>query len=329
MLRRAWLQRGPLACVLWPLSLLYGAIVALHRFAWRSLARERVAVPVIVIGNVIAGGAGKTPVVMAVLQHLRARGWSAGVVSRGHGRNTHDCRQAGPQDDARLVGDEPLLIAQSCSVPVFVAPQRAQAARELLRNHPATDIIVSDDGLQHHRLHRDIEICVFDERGVGNGWLLPAGPLREPWPRQVTMVLRPADVKGIDGFQIDRRLAGHARRRDGSTLELAALRDRTLVAIAGIAKPEAFFRMLQDLGLTLSQTIALPDHHDFSAKLQLPPGCDLICTEKDAVKLWRTHPQAWAVPLELEIEASFWIALDALLDQLPHRLSSGHGSETS
>jgi len=181
-LQRAWLRRGALACVLWPLSLLFGVVTAARRWAYRSglLKTNRLPVPVVVVGNVIAGGSGKTPVVMALLEHLRARGIAAGVVSRGYGRESRECREVRFDSAPGEVGDEPLLVVRRCAVPFFVAASRAQAARALLAAYPRTQVIVSDDGLQHYALDREIEICVFDERGTGNGWLLPAGPLREP-----------------------------------------------------------------------------------------------------------------------------------------------------
>jgi tetraacyldisaccharide 4'-kinase len=306
-LQRAWTGHGPLACALWPLSLPFGAVAALRRGAYRSglLRSERVAVPVIVVGNVVAGGSGKTPIVQAVVRHLEGRGLRPGIVSRGYGRSGGDCREVTAESDAAQAGDEPLLLARSCGVPVFVAARRVEAARALLRAHPQTQVIVSDDGLQHYGLARDIEICVFDERGTGNGWLLPAGPLREPWPRAVDFVL------GAGGFAVRRALADHAVRADGTRAPLENLRGRPLVAVAGIAKPEAFFGMLRERGLQLQRTVALPDHFDF----RKPPDLagEIVCTEKDAVKLWRTHPQAWAVPLEVRIDSAFWAALDAKL----------------
>lgn len=327
-LQRAWLRRGALACLLWPLSLLFGALAALRRGAYRAglLRSDRIGVPVIVVGGVVVGGSGKTPVVMAVVEHLRSRGLAVGVVSRGYGRSLRDCREARPASDAGDVGDEPLLVAQACGVPVFVAPARAQAAHALLRAYPSTQVIVCDDGLQHYALQRDIEICVFDERGTGNGWLLPAGPLREPWPRAVDLVLHAGDADAIRGFAMRRRLASQALRGDGARAPLASLRSRPLTAIAGIARPQAFFAMLREAGLQLVHTLPLPDHHDFKAHPVAPPGTDLVCTQKDAVKLWRVHPQAWAVPLELEVAPPFWSALDHLLDA---KLSSAHGSETA
>lgn len=315
-LPRAWLRRGPLACALWPLSVLFGFVAALRRLAYRTgwLKTQRVGVPVVVVGNVVAGGSGKTPIVQAIVQHLRARGLRVGIVSRGYGRRTTDCREVLADSTAADVGDEPLLLARACSVPVFVARKRVEAARSLLRAYPQTQVIVSDDGLQHYALARDIEICVFDDRATGNGWLLPAGPLRERWPRPVDFVL------GNGGFAVTRSLAPEATRADGSCIPLEQLKGRPLVAVAGIAKPDAFFEMLRAIGLDLAQTVALPDHHDFAAPL--PVSGEVICTEKDAVKLWRARPDAWAVALRVTIDASFWTAFDA-------KLSSTDGPETA
>ena len=326
VLQRAWLRRSALACVLWPLSLLFGALAALRRTAYRLQwsRAERVGVPVIVVGNVVAGGAGKTPVVMALVRHLRSRGLACGVVSRGYGRDTTDCREVTAQSTAREAGDEPLLVKRSCNVPVFVAASRTQAARALLAAYPATQVIVCDDGLQHYALARDVEICVFDERGTGNGWLLPAGPLREPWPRAVDLVVQSGNPSGIAGFHAERRLAGFALRADGTRIAIKELAGRPLAAVAAIARPEVFFGMLRDAGLSVQDTIALPDHDGFDA--DPAPGKEVVCTEKDAVKLWALRPDAWAVPLEVDIEAGFWSGLDTLLAA---KLSSRHGSQTS
>ncbi len=312
-LQHAWLHRGPLACLLWPLSLLYGLLSALHRALYRFGLKtsHRVGVPVVVVGNVIAGGAGKTPVVMALVRHLRERGWQVGVVSRGYGRATDDCREVLDHSLPQEVGDEPALIHRNTSAPVFVARRRVEAARALLARHPGTELIVSDDGLQHLALARDIEICVFDDRGIGNGWLLPAGPLREPWPRRWDLVLHTGMHPAFEGFGARRALADHALRRDGTRVPLADLAGRPLAAVAAIAKPEAFFEMLRERGLSLQYAIALPDHHDFEG-WTAPPG-QLLCTEKDAVKLWRTAPDALAVPLVFTPEPGFFEALDAKL----------------
>lgn len=321
-LQRAWRQRGALACLLWPLSLLMGLLVRLRRglYAARILPSGHPGVPVIVVGNVVAGGAGKTPVVMAVVRHLQARGWRPGVVSRGYGRSSTDCRAVLPDSPPSAAGDEPLLIARQCKVPVFVASQRLEAAQALRQSHPDIDIIVCDDGLQHLALARNIEVCVFNNDGVGNGWLLPAGPLREPWPRPVDLVVHAGTApKGCRApcFAMQRSLAPTAVRADGSQVPLHQLQTQPLLALAGIARPRDFFALLQQSGLEPQRTLALPDHYDYDS-WQRPSDkpYTLICTEKDAAKLWRLHPDALAVPLKVEIAPGFFEALDAKLAAL-------------
>lgn len=321
-LQRAWRQRGALARLLWPLSLLMGLLVRLRRglYAARILPSGHPGVPVIVVGNVVAGGAGKTPVVMAVVRHLQARGWRPGVVSRGYGRSSTDCRAVLPDSPPSAAGDEPLLIARQCKVPVFVASQRLEAAQALRQSHPDIDIIVCDDGLQHLALARNIEVCVFNNDGVGNGWLLPAGPLREPWPRPVDLVVHAGTApKGCRApcFAMQRSLAPTAVRADGSQVPLHQLQTQPLLALAGIARPGDFFALLQQSGLEPQRTLALPDHYDYDS-WQRPSDkpYTLICTEKDAAKLWRLHPDALAVPLKVEIAPGFFEALDAKLAAL-------------
>ena len=175
-----WRTRGPLAHLLWPVSILYGWLTALRRrlFAAGVLKTVRLPVPVIVVGNVVVGGAGKTPTVLALLQHLQQRGWQPGVVSRGHGRRGTGVLEVHPDTPATDSGDEPALIRRSAGVPVFVAARRSEAGQALLAAHPGVDLIVCDDGLQHLALGRDLSIAVFDDRSTGNGWLLPAGLLQ-------------------------------------------------------------------------------------------------------------------------------------------------------
>ncbi|MDP9898972.1 tetraacyldisaccharide 4'-kinase [Variovorax ginsengisoli] len=325
-LQQAWLTRGWRARVLWPLSLLYGALAALRRLSYRRgwQSTERIGVPVIVVGNVVAGGAGKTPVVMAVVRHLQSRGLHVGVVSRGYGRTGTGCCEVRADSDPAAVGDEPALIRQATGAPLFVAARRVEAARTLRAAHPTTDVIVSDDGLQHLALGRDIEICVFDDRGTGNGFLLPAGPLREHWPRTCDLVLHTGSQPAFAGFTSQRALADHALRSDGTQVPLSQLSNRPLVALAAIARPEAFFDMLRARGLTLADTIALPDHHDLTQWTRPVSATDavLVCTEKDAVKLWRRVPDALAVPLVFTPEPAFFSALDA-------KLSSTHGHQAA
>ncbi len=339
ILTNHWQRRSALTWIVWPLSLLMGLLVQLRQGLYMAglLQRHRVPVPVIVVGNVVAGGAGKTPVVMAVVRHLQARGLQPGVISRGYGRHTQDCREAHADSPARDVGDEPALIKRTTTVPVFVARRRIDAARTLLAQYPGTNVLVCDDGLQHYALARDIEVCVFDDRGVGNGFLMPAGPLREPWPRWVDLVLHTGTRPTFTGFTSSRALTPYALRADGNRVNLATLATsgQSLLALAAIAQPLAFFMMLEAQGLVLAQTQALPDHYDFHSWL-CPSDKDytLICTEKDAVKLWEKYPDALAVPLTFTPEPAFLTALDALLtpllDAAQHTtLSSTHGHTTS
>lgn len=316
-LLRTWRSRGALAWLLWPLSLLYGLLGGLRNLLYRLnwLHTGRVPVPVIVVGNVVAGGSGKTPVVMALVRHWQARGIAVGVISRGYGRSSTDCREVLPDSLPAEVGDEPALVRRSCQVPVFVARQRLEAAQALLARYPQTQLIVCDDGLQHRALHRDLEICIFDDRGVGNGFLLPAGPLREAWPRPVDLVLHSGAQPAFAGFRARRALADYAVQADGTRRPLATLRNTPLRAIAAIAQPESFFSMLRAAGLELEATEALPDHYDFDSWSRTEHlRQTVICTEKDAVKLWHHQPDALAVPLRVELEPGFLAALDQRVD---------------
>ncbi|SCK53930.1 lipid-A-disaccharide kinase [Variovorax sp. HW608] len=324
-LQQAWLRRGAAAWLLWPLSLLYGGLTAFRRTLFRLgiLRTERLGVPVVVVGNVIAGGSGKTPVVMAIVRRLQSQGIRVGVVSRGYGRSSTGCREVLDDSAAADAGDEPLLIRRSTAAPVFVAKRRVEAGRALRARHPDTQVIVSDDGLQHLAMARDVEICVFDDRGIGNAWLLPAGPLREKWPRPCDLVLHTGRHPAFAGFTAARSLADYALRSDGTRVPLTELADQRLAAVAAIAKPEAFFDMLGQRALRLERRIALPDHHDFEDWTpSATQGCTVLCTEKDAVKLWRKAPDALAVPLLFEPEAAFFSALDA-------KLSSADGHQAA
>jgi len=317
------------ACLLLPLAGFFGLIAGCRRLCYRRgwKSSYRATVPVVVVGNVVAGGAGKTPVVLALASHLRSRDVLVGVVSRGYGRHSKDVLEVRHDSDPRAVGDEPALIRRLTSVPVFVASSRAMAVQALLGAYPHTQVILSDDGLQHLALERDIEICVFDDRGIGNGWLLPAGPLREPWPRACDLVLHSGSHPAFAGHRSQRALADHAVRSDGSHVPLDALIGKPLVALAAIARPEAFFHMLRARGLSLSRTVALPDHHDFHTWRFSDAASELlICTEKDAIKLWVHAPDALAVPLLFEPDTDFLTAFDRLLDA---KLSFVDGHETA
>ena len=293
--------------------------------------------PVIVVGNVVVGGAGKTPLVMALVRHLQAQGLHVGVVSRGYGRAGRQCLEVTPDTPVDASGDEPALIQRATGAPVFVAERRTDAISDLLAAYPETSAVVCDDGLQHYALQRDIDIVVFDDRGVGNGWLLPAGPLREPWPERmaqgIDLVLHTGQKAAFEGYVSRRQLADHAVAIDGSRTALASLKHKPLVALAGIANPEAFFQMLRARGLILDKTLSLPDHHAFKPDdLHGLTGRTVLCTQKDAVKLFAlpaaTGVKLLAVPLEFSPEPAFFDAMDALLTPLLSQLPSSHGLQT-
>jgi len=325
LLTRHWWRSRPsaLAQVLRPLSWLYAALAARHRR--RSVATP-LPVPVIVVGNFVVGGAGKTPTVIAIVQALAAAGRRPGVISRGHGRQGDAAREVTAADSARDVGDEPLLISRRTAVPVWVGRDRVSAARALCAAHAEVDVLVSDDGLQHRALPRDAELVVFDERGAGNGLLLPAGPLREPLPRRLPPGMRVLYTAGLastalPGALAQRRLAAAWPLAawlagDGSAARpLTTLHGRRLLAVAGLAAPEKFFSMLEQAGLTIA-CLPLPDHHPYTA-LPWPAGtAEVITTEKDAVKI---HPsrigttQVWVVPLDLTLPSALTAELTSLL----------------
>lgn len=325
-LPRVWLKRGPVAWALWPVAAVYGGLLALRRLGYAAglFKTHRVPALVIVVGNVVAGGAGKTPVTIALAKHLLTQGFKVGVISRGHGRKTRDTRAVTSKSQALDVGDEPLLIHQATGAPVWVGRARANAAMGLLQAHPEVQILLCDDGLQHLALARDLEICVMDERGIGNGWLLPAGPLRETWPRPVDAVLHtgPQACALLAGaFHAPRQLADHALTADGQRIplqSLTAVNAPPLLAVAGLARPEAFFEMLRQSGLKLASTTALPDHHHYQ-DWPAQPEKTWLCTEKDAAKLWAHEPGALAVPLVVTPESGFWDMLDTRIIELLKR----------
>jgi len=317
-LTRAWLRRGPLALALWPLSLPFRALAALRRglFGAGVLASERLPVPVVVVGNIFIGGTGKTPLTIWLVEHLRAAGMRPGVISRGHGGAGDAPREVLAGAQAFEVGDEPLLIAARGGCPVVVGRRRAEAGRRLLALHPDVDVLVADDGLQHYALQRDVEIVLFDGRGVGNGWTLPAGPLREPPSRRrdFTVVnapdIGPQLAQSVGGQPWQMRLAGEFAERladPAQRLPLAALRGKRIVAAAGIGNPGRFFAMLRAAGLELAE-LPLPDHHDFRDDPFRDVDAELILvTEKDAVKCRQIEningdPRLWVVPVSARID---------------------------
>jgi tetraacyldisaccharide 4'-kinase len=318
-LTRAWQRRGALACALWPVSLLFRALSSLRALLYRAgiLQSTRVPVPVVVVGNIFIGGTGKTPLTIWLCGVLRAAGFTPGVISRGHGGTGEAPRAVTAASTPREVGDEPLLIALRSGCPVVVGRSRADAARTLLAQHPEVDILISDDGLQHYALQRDVEIVLFDGRGAGNGWLLPAGPLREPASRRrdFTVVNAPALTDALRAavggwpyrMQLDGALAEPLR--GGQGVPLASLAAKRIVAAAGIGNPGRFFAMLRAAGLAVGE-LALPDHHDFLDRPFDAVDADIILiTEKDAVKCrqlehLKDDPRLWVVPVTAQLDGA-------------------------
>ena len=330
-LQRSWWQprKDPLAAALLPLSWIYRLLWAWHRGARARAGRpgEVPAVPVVVVGNLIVGGAGKTPAVIAIVTALARHGWHPGVISRGYGRASQGLCEVGDGSTPEDCGDEPILIRRGARAPVVVGRNRPHAAKWLCARHPEVDVIVSDDGLQHLALHRDVEVIVFDARGIGNGALLPAGPLREPFglprPAGEPLVLYTSGQSStpLAGHLAHRDLAGAmplsdwlAGRRE-SMRPLEALRDRPWLAVAGVAHPAAFFDALEARGLRIDR-MPLPDHHRFDA-LPWPKGtAAVLLTEKDAVKLRGRdtgETQVWVVGLDFQLPDAFVQALRAKL----------------
>lgn len=299
---------------------MFRALSSLRARLYRSgvLASTRLPVPVIVVGNIFIGGTGKTPLTIWLAEALRAAGFTPGIISRGHGGKGALPREVTPDAAAGDVGDEPLLIARRTSCPVVVGRVRADAGRALLAAHPGVDVLITDDGLQHYALARDIELVLFDGRGVGNGWLLPAGPLREPPSRRrdFTIVnapyLSPELTAAVGPRPFQMQLAGTYAERLAASSErvgLASLRGRRIVAAAGIGNPGRFFALLAAAGLTFT-ALPLPDHHDFLDDPFAGLDADIILiTEKDAVKCGqienlKNDPRLWVVPVTAHIDAA-------------------------
>ncbi len=319
VLQRQWQTGGWLSWLLAPLSLLAALAVAAKRLAYRAGWRrtDRMGVPVVVVGNVYVGGTGKTPFIVAAARALRARGHRPGVISRGYGVRVGPAARVGcGRLDPADFGDEPALIAHQADVPVAVHPRRADAARALLAAHPHVDVILSDDGLQHLALARDVEIVVQDERGVGNGRLLPAGPLREPASRLrgVDAIVTnrsgggsgavPSAPAGVRAVDMDLVIDGAWRLADGKRLPLAELGSMPrIAAVAGIGNPERFFATLRRAGIRLDTTLGLPDHYDYAHPPFAAIEADIILvTDKDAVKCPAVDdPRVWAVTVSAHL----------------------------
>ncbi|OFI35065.1 tetraacyldisaccharide 4'-kinase [Alteromonas lipolytica] len=313
----------------WPLSLLFYLISAIRRrlFVMGLKTSHKLPVPIIIVGNLSVGGNGKTPLVVALCEFLTEKGFKVGVVSRGYGAQTRDFpHQVSLTDKAATVGDEPLLIARRTGVPVVIDPIRPRGAERLVQLH--CDVIISDDGLQHYALQRDIECVVADRRLFGNGHLLPMGPLREGlWrlntidflvlnqseqsasialpadaPAPVTMRLKPGKLVNVLNPEVTRELCD-------------ANSEPAITAMAGIGDPSRFFSQLKALGVRLDHTIALADHQAIESG-DIPQGC-VIMTEKDAVKAAEyAHNNCWYQPVDAELTDEFYTQLTERLSRV-------------
>ena len=335
---QTWQRRGVLAWLLAPVSVLYyalylcrGALYALH-----IRRPTRLDVPVVVVGNLYVGGTGKTPLTVELVRALTARGWRPGIVSRGYGARESAPRLVHPGDAARQVGDEPLLIVRATTAPLAIGKRRVEAAQLLRATHPECDVIIADDGLQHMQLGRDMEIALLNHRGFGNGWMLPAGPLREPASRldRVDAIA----LNGVSGevpevavatprYRMRTHLASaFALHSPKLRIELSALAAEQrahgwrLTAAAGIGAPDRFFAMLRAAGLVIDE-LPLADHFDYSTNPFSNCAADrILITEKDAVKCADNSSLAndarlWVVPLVTEVDP-------ALIDAVVARISS-------
>jgi len=313
-LQHHWYRISPLHVLLYPISLIFRTLVALRRFLYRSgvFASPTFHIPIVIVGNISVGGTGKTPLTLWLAQQLIAEGWHPGIISRGY-RKTETTsalpRRVNTEDSSDEVGDEPLLMAQRKLCPVWIGRERPAVASALLLAHPECDILLSDDGLQHYRLHRDAEIVVIDGvRRFGNGCLLPAGPLREPVSR----------LKEVDAIVVN---GGHAQTNEfsmslqgrrfynllNSELVVTAteLSGKRLHAIAGIGYPQRFFDHLHQLGLQCT-THAFSDHHAFTAAdLDLNEADAILMTEKDAVKCAAFATEKhWVLRVDAQVDPS-------------------------
>jgi len=316
---RFWYRRGAIAWLLWPTSLLFGVLVLARRilYGFRVLKSTHPGIPVIVVGNLTVGGTGKTPLVIWIAEFLKAKGWSPAIVSRGYGARVDAPRAATVASEAAEVGDEPILLARRSGCPVWIGPDRVQVAAALRAQHPDVNVLVLDDGLQHYRMRRDLEIAVVDARGFGNGFLLPAGPLREPRLRLKTVDAVVAHGSSASGYAM--KLEGEEVHRMTDARERQPLKSfagRKLHAVAGIGDPNRFFIHLGAAGIKVAPH-PFPDHHRFGPRdLEFGDELPVMLTEKDAVKLRSAaRPNWWVLPVSARLDPAFGAWLLGKLDE--------------
>ena len=309
-----WYRRGLLAWLLWPASLVFSIAVVMRKLLYKAriFKSAHPGVPVIVVGNITVGGSGKTPLVIWIAEELKKNGWSPGIISRGYGAKLEAPRAATVASDPAEVGDEPVLVARRAGCPVWVGPDRIAVAAALRGAHPDVDVLVLDDGLQHYAMRRDIEVAVVDPRGLGNGFLLPAGPLREPrWRlKTVDQVVEHGRSMHLEGDTVHRMTDARERRA------LKSFAGERVHAAAGIGDPNRFFLHVGRAGVKVIPH-PFPDHHPFGAKdLEFGDGLPVILTEKDAVKLRAVaRPEWWVLPVRARLDPGFGAWLLRKLDE--------------
>lgn len=316
---RPWLWR--------PLTWLYRVVVAARSWLYRHhwLSSERIPVPVLVVGNISLGGTGKTPLVIALATYLRDRGWHPGIVSRGYGGRQEPPELLPEAPDPARFGDEPCLIRQRTGLPVAVGRDRPAAARRLLE--AGCNVVIADDGLQHYRLQRDVEVCVIDgERRLGNGLMLPCGPLREPPSRLRRVDFRVCNGGSACADEVPMQLAGdHALSLSDPARErpLQAFVGNRVHVVAGIGNPTRFFQGLRAQGLDIVEH-AFPDHHAYTdADIDFGDELPVLMTEKDAVKcIAFAHADYWSVPVRAALPETFLRDVDARLHQMAQCVGS-------
>lgn len=314
MLRWVWSGHNPLSWLLWPLSQLYkiGTYIKSFIYQHNFLNIEYVDVPVIVVGNITVGGTGKTPFCIALCAYLKQQGYRPGLVSRGYGGLSKRWPQVvTPESNPRLVGDEPVLLTERTGCPMVVDPDRVAAVKLLIKKY-ACDVVISDDGLQHYHMGRDIEIVIIDKaRGLGNGLCLPAGPLRESKTR-----LRKVDFVVENGGPQMRVIEGKVYALNDPTrvLKLSGTVNKSVCAIAGIGNPQRFFDSLTHLGFEFEPKVFRDHYHFRRSDLQAIDADLILMTEKDAVKCRRFHDdRCYVLPIEADIDAELLSAIKANL----------------
>jgi tetraacyldisaccharide 4'-kinase len=322
---RFWYEPHPVRMLLLPLVLLFYVLSSIRRWLYKTgvLEIKKFPVPLIVVGNITVGGTGKTPLVIWLAQHLRSLGYKPGIVCRGYGgKAAHWPQQVSDNSDPAMLGDEAVLLAMRTGCSVWVGPDRPAAVHALL-NETLCDLVLSDDGLQHYAMDRDLEILVIDgQRGFGNGYLLPAGPLREPVSRLRTVDLvisNGAWRKDIPQMQMVQPRLVPLQNPLQESKSLNWFEGRQVHALAGIGHPEKFFKMLEQHGMKPVRH-AFSDHHEFvSEELQFRPGLPILMTEKDGVKCKSLlHGDSWVVRIDAQPDNDFIKQLNILLQELDH-----------